>query len=69
MTLDQYLTANEISTAAFAELIGAKFETVRRYRLHDRIPEPAFMARIVAVTDGNVTANDFYAAKSPQAAE
>ena len=60
MTLDQYLVKNDISTAAFAELIGAAFETVRRYRHGERIPEPEYMARIYDATGGDVAANDFY---------
>lgn len=62
MTLLEYLKTNDISYADFAALIGAKSRaTVYRYINRDRkSPSRKLMAKILEVTGGAVTANDFY---------
>lgn len=61
MTLSQYLEATGQSYAEFSAKIGAKGKhTVERYVLGERKPSELYMARIAAVTQGQVTANDFF---------
>ena len=50
-----------ISEAAFGQTIAVSQAAVNRYVRGERIPTPRIMARIVEATDGQVTANDFYA--------
>lgn len=48
---------------AFARLIGASAPAVLRYcEEPPRVPRPAIMAKIVALTNGEVTPNDFFCA-------
>ena len=61
MRLGDYLATNKISATEFASRIDATQAAVSRYVTGKRIPEPAIMAKIVQVTDGAVTPNDFYA--------
>lgn len=61
MNLRRYLTVSGISEAAFGAQIGVSQAAVNRYVRRARIPTPQIMARIVEATDGQVTANDFYA--------
>lgn len=61
MKLISYLEQSEISYARFAEMIGASNgKVVHRYARGEQIPSRDFMARIVEVTGGAVTPNDFY---------
>jgi transcriptional regulator with XRE-family HTH domain len=61
MQLIDYLTANRLSYAEFARMIGAKSdETVRRYANRERIPNGKNMQRIAEATGFQVTANDFF---------
>ena len=60
MTLDQHMDIRGLSPEAFAAKIGVKVFSVRRYLSGQRIPRPSIMTRIVDVTHGEVTANDFY---------
>ena len=59
MRLADWLTANDTSDAAFAAPIGVTRQTVARYKSGDRRPEGDVLERIVQVTDGRVTPNDF----------
>lgn len=60
MKLNDFLTENKIGVIEFALMIGAKSRnTVYRY-LKGRKPEDPFMERIVKVTGGKVTPNDFW---------
>lgn len=61
MTLDDWLTKHGISNPAFGARIGCTAEAVRKYRNGDRIPDKATMPKIARETEGEVTANDFYA--------
>lgn len=60
MQLANYLTANSISPHEFAKTIGVSRETVRRYLAGERRPELDKLHTIARVTDGQVTANDFF---------
>lgn len=59
MKLLDYLEQNEMTDAEFAELIGVKRQSIYRYRTGERMPEWPIVARIMQVTEGQVTANDF----------
>lgn len=61
MNLRSYLSSRGISEAAFGAQIGVSQAAVNRYVRRSRIPTPPIMAKIVEATDGQVTANDFYA--------
>lgn len=61
MNLRSYLSSRGISEAAFGQTIAVSQAAVNRYVRGERIPTPRIMARIVEATDGQVTANDFYA--------
>lgn len=60
MTLDSWLLAQRISEIEFGLKIGRTQASVNRYRRGLRIPDVGTMRKIVAVTQGAVTANDFY---------
>lgn len=61
MTLAKYLELKKLSYAAFGRLCDLPRVTVRQYALgqRTRISEEN-LRRIVKVTNGKVTANDFY---------
>ena len=59
MRLAEYLTANDIPNAAFADAIGVSVQALSRYRLGQRKPEWAILERIQRHTHGAVTPNDF----------
>ena len=59
MTLGEYLDRTGTARAAFARQIDVRHITVTRY-LAGRVPEPEVMKRIIAATDGCVSANDFF---------
>lgn len=67
MKLNTYLNENNLSQAAFAAMIGVSQAAVERYSNGKRIPEPPVMREIARVTDGMVTANDFYLINGKQA--
>lgn len=67
MTLDKYLTDNPETETAFALRIGTDQSTVHRLRKAGQIPGKDTMARIFEVTDGSVTANDFFGIPAPEA--
>jgi DNA-binding transcriptional regulator YdaS (Cro superfamily) len=60
MKLNAYLTKHDISERKFGECIGYSQASVNRY-CNGRVPEPEAMRRILEVTNGEVTPNDFYA--------
>lgn len=59
MKLASYLDAKEITRRAFADLIGVSEVAICRYINGDRVPRRKEMARIIDVTGGEVTPNDF----------
>jgi len=58
MKLAAWLEHRRLTHEAFGVLIGAERSAVTRY-VHGRMPKSAILARIVAATGGEVTANDF----------
>lgn len=61
MKLRDYLTSQGITPAQFAAQIGVNQVSVTRYLAGTRRPVWTVISRIVKVTDGRVTANDFMA--------
>ncbi|MCJ2104725.1 transcriptional regulator [Methylobacterium sp. E-041] len=59
MRLADYLAAQEIKDAVFAERIGVSRQTLWRYKSGDRRPEWDVLERIAQETHGEVTPNDF----------
>lgn len=66
MLLEEYLETNSISVEKFARQIRAGNRTVvyRYLGENRRIPRADMMEKIVKVTNGLVTPNDFYGAKT-----
>lgn len=60
MKLKTYLIDNNLTVAAFAEMAVISCISVYKYMSGERIPKANAMHRIVIVTRGDVTANDFY---------
>jgi len=60
MKLQNYLTKNKMRTVVFAEKIGISPQAVWRYLKATRCPPSKIMLKIIAATNGEVTANDFY---------
>jgi transcriptional regulator with XRE-family HTH domain len=61
MTLNEWLSANNVSSADFAVAIGVSRQALWRYRFNERVPKPSVIAKIHGATAGAVTANDFMA--------
>lgn len=60
MELKQWLSSTGTTYRQFGDAIGVSEHAVWRYASGRRIPDREVMPRIHAVTDGLVTANDFY---------
>lgn len=59
MTLNEWLDWKNLTPIEFAKQINVDPVTVRRYLNRTRRPDWPVIERIVRVTDGKVTANDF----------
>jgi hypothetical protein len=68
MQLADYLKANKISDDDFGQMIGVNRQAVHRYKTFGRFPKREVLAKIVAVTNGAVTANDLAARPAEQGA-
>lgn len=60
MKLKNFLDKESISIQQMANDLELPYEYIRRYVNENKIPRPETMAKIVAYTKGEVTANDFY---------
>jgi transcriptional regulator with XRE-family HTH domain len=60
MRLGQYMAGRGVNDAALARDLGVTAAAVGRYRNGKRLPSPAVMKKIRRLTDGAVTADDFY---------
>lgn len=60
MTLDEYLSRENLTDAAFAARLGRSRVTVGRWRIGARMPSTEDVAEIQAATGGDVTANDLH---------
>ena len=61
MTLAEYLDKQGISARELGRQLGTSHETVRQWRLGNAIPQLRYMKAIMAITDGAVRPQDFYA--------
>lgn len=68
MKLSDYLKANGLTDAAFAEIIGVDRSSVTRMRAGGQIPSAPVMQEIAKKTNGEVTANDFFDINPSEAA-
>jgi DNA-binding transcriptional regulator YiaG len=59
MKLTDYLNLESMTHADFARLIEVSREAVRLWTAGERTPRKEQMQRIMEVTDGQVTPNDF----------
>jgi predicted transcriptional regulator len=59
MRLADYLSEKNLTHAAFASQIGTTQAAVTRYVSGTRVPRRTLLRRIVRMTEGAVTANDF----------
>lgn len=60
MKLHDWLDAEKIGDATFAEMIGGVSEhAVRKWRYRERMPRVEELRRIFSITNGAVTPNDF----------
>ncbi|WP_143201778.1 XRE family transcriptional regulator [Bradyrhizobium sp. NAS96.2] len=59
MRFDDWMSKSGQTNPAFGRLAGWSGETVRRYRTGEREPDHTAMATIFALTDGEVTPNDW----------
>ena len=59
MKLDEYMLDAGHDDRSFAELVGVSREAVSRWRRGKRRPEGMNLVKVIRVTSGKVTANDF----------
>ena len=64
MRLSEYIKSNSLTDAEFAAKGPFSRGAVIKWRYGQRIPRPDQMRRISEVTDGQVTANDFFVVAS-----
>jgi hypothetical protein len=74
MDLRSYLDASNTPIAAFAAKVGVTPQAIHRYIAGERLPKREVMLRINVVSDGAISANDFFpapedAASKPGAAQ
>jgi transcriptional regulator with XRE-family HTH domain len=60
MTLNEYCKTFGLKNLEIAKYTGVCMVSVSRYRNNKRIPRPDIMAKISALTNNKVTADDFY---------
>lgn len=60
MKLSQYIADQKLNDERFAKQVSASKSVVGKWRRGERIPSGIYMRRIVMVTNGAVTANDFF---------
>lgn len=68
MLLRTYLAQNDLSPAAFGVLVGASEHGVRKWISGERTPRPDAQRKIIEITNGAVTPNDFLSSAQPQEA-
>lgn len=59
MKLETYLTENDLTDAAFGQLVGLSQSQISRIKRAKSWPTREAMERITKATDGQVSANDF----------
>lgn len=68
MTLDQFLTSQDISDAEAAERLGRDLTLIGRYRRRSVTPSPTVIAEIVEWSNGDVTPRELLALPKEAAA-
>jgi transcriptional regulator with XRE-family HTH domain len=63
MTLDVWMTAQNVTNTEFAVLIGVTRQALSRYRLGERMPDAEMVEKIEKATGGAVTVADLHAAR------
>lgn len=61
--LKQYLKEKNITQREFSEIIGVNSMTLWHYLHGSRVPRLKIMKKIIELTNGYVTANDFFGDK------
>lgn len=59
LTLDAYMRENNVSVEAFAATVGVSRMSVYRWRSGESFPKRDQLQRIVAATNGKVSADSF----------
>jgi DNA-binding XRE family transcriptional regulator len=65
--LREYRIARGLSQQSFAASVGVKKATISRIEKGKRVPSMGLVARIVEISDGELSADDFMPASPPQA--
>lgn len=68
MKLSAYRAKESLTLAAMAERVGVGESAMSRYETGSRRPEWSVLARIMEITNGEVTANDFVEQADTEAA-
>jgi transcriptional regulator with XRE-family HTH domain len=63
MKLAAYLSENNLTETAFAQIVGVSQVTINRYVQGKRFPDPGIIIRIETLTGGKVAPSDWYAAR------
>ncbi len=66
MTLQEFMTANDLDDVTFGALVGKDRSTVSRWRRGETKPSWNEFPLISRVTKGRVTANDFVVPEAAQ---
>ena len=62
--LDKWITYNSLSRQLFAKKINISTATLSRYLSGDRIPKQEIMEKIIKITRGSISPDDFYITKN-----
>lgn len=60
MTLKEWMEQEKKSVSEIARNLSVTVTCVYRYIKTNRVPTPEIMRKIIAMTGGKVTSNDFY---------
>ena len=60
MRIDDYLKSRDETAAAYAKKVGVSPSNISKYRAGKLRPKDKVMSKIIEVTGGLVTPNDFY---------
>ena len=66
MTLKDYLHSFNITLEAFSREVDIPYTTLTKYVYGQRIPTLTYMKKINKITNGAVSANDFYSTVSEE---
>jgi transcriptional regulator with XRE-family HTH domain len=69
MTLQDWLSSQEVSDADFADRIGVTRQALYRYKTGQRMPRIGILRKIISETSGKVRAQDFIESQSTTPSE